>query len=115
MINPSHPGRGRGPQRSMEEATALARQWQASGQNKQAWCNAQGILRSTLISCLHRTNRQVIAAPPVSHPFIELQRRPPVAAAPRLVRLELAGSTATAELTVDDLGALIQRLSEARS
>jgi hypothetical protein len=115
MTNPSHPSRSRGPQRTLEEAAALVCQWQASGLGKQVWCNEQGILRSALNSYLHRTKRQVIAAPPVSHPFIELQRRPPVTASPRLVRLTLAGSVATAELTVDDLGMLIQRLSEARS
>ena len=115
MINPSHPILSRRSHRSLEEATALVCQWQASGLGKQAWCNGQGIPRSALNSYVHRTKQQVIAAPAASHPFIELQRRPPVTTAPRLVRLTLAGAVATAELTVDDLGALIQRLSEARS
>ena len=114
MINPSHPGRGRGPQRTLEEASALVSQWQASGLSKRAWCNDQGILPTALSSCLHRTTRQVIA-PPLAHPpFIELQRRPPHPVAPRVVRLSLAGSLATAELTIADLGALIQHLSAVR-
>ena len=117
MINLSHPSRSRsrGPQRTREEAAALVCQWQASGLSKQGWCNEQGILRSALNSYLHRTKRQVIAAPPVSQPFIELQRRPPVTVTPRMVRITLEGPVATAELTVADLGALIQHLSEARS
>lgn len=115
MINPSHPGRGRGPQRTLEEASALVCQWQASGLSKRAWCNDQGILPTALNSCLHRTKRQVIAPPPTHPPFIELQRRPPHPVAPRVVRLSFAGSLATAELTVADLGALIQHLSAARS
>lgn len=114
MINPSHPGRGRGPQRTLEEASALVCQWQASGLSKRAWCNDQGILPTALSSCLHRTKRQVIAPPPAHPPFIELQRRPAHAAAPHVVRLSLAGSLATAELTVADLGALIQHLSAVR-
>ena len=115
MINPFHPGRGRGSQRTLQEARALVFQWQASGLSKRAWCNEQGILPTALSSCLHRTTRQVIAPPPAHPPFIELQRRPPHPAAPRVVRLLLAGSLATAELSVADLAALIQRLSEVRS
>ena len=114
MINPSHPGRGRGSHRSLEEARALACQWRASGLSQRAWCNEQGVLPSALSSCLNRATRQVIAPPPAHHPFIELQRRPAHAAA-HVVRLSLAGSLATAELTVADLAALIQRLSEGRS
>jgi hypothetical protein len=114
MIIPTHPGRGRGSHRSLEEATALVCQWQASGLSKQAWCNAQGILPTALRSCLHRTKRQLIALPRAHHPFIELQRRPPPSAAPRLVRLVLARSVATAELTVEDLGTLIEHLSAGR-
>ena len=108
MINPFHPGRGRGPHRTLEEARILVCQWRASGQSKQAWCNDQGILPTALNSCLNRTQ-------PTHHPFIELQRRPPHAAAAHVVRLSLAGSLAAAELTVADLAALIQHLSEGRS
>ena len=115
MINPSHPGRGRGPQRTLEEASALVCQWQASGLSKRAWCNERGILPTALNSCLRRTKRPVIAAPPAHQPFIELQRRPAQAGAAHVVRLSLAGSLATAELTVADLAALIQHLSEVRS
>jgi hypothetical protein len=115
MIIPSHPGRGRGSHRTLDEATTLVSQWQASGLSKQAWCNEQGILPTALISCLHRIKRQVIAPSPVRHPFIEIRRCPPVTIAPRLVRLTLAGSVATAEMTVNELGALIQHLSGARS
>ena len=115
MINSFHPGRGRGPHRTLEEASALVSQWQASGLSKRAWCNEHGILLSALNSCHERTQRQVIA-PPLAHPpFIELQRSPPHPVAPRVVRLSLAGSLATAELTIADLGALIQHLSGARS
>lgn len=115
MINPTHPGRGRGPRRTLEEASDLVCQWQASGLSKRAWCTDQGILPTALNSCLHRTKRQEIAAPPAPHPFIELQRRPPQAGAAHVVRLSLAGSLATAELTVAELGALIQHLSAVRS
>ena len=114
MIIAPHPGRGRGPHRTLEEAKALVCQWQASGLSKRAWCTAQGILPTALSSCLHRTKRQVIETPPARHPFIEIQRRSPPPAASRLVRLALAGSVATAELSVDDLGALIERLSAGR-
>ena len=81
----------------------------------QAWCDQQNILRSTLSSCLRRTSQKAIAAPPVSHPFIELQRQLPKAVEPRPVRLALAGSMATAELSIDELGALILHLSQVRS
>ena len=115
MINSSHPGRGRGAQRTLEEARALVFQWQASDLSKRAWCNEQGILPSALNSCLERTTRQVIAPPPAHPAFIELQRRSPPPVAARVVRLLLAGSLATAELTIADLGALIQHLSQVRS
>ena len=115
MIIPTHPGRGRGSHRSLEEATALVCQWQASGLSKQAWCTAQGILPTALRSCLRRTTGSLIVSPPAHHPFIELQRRPPPSAPPRLIRLALAGSAATADLTVEDLGTLIERLSVSRS
>lgn len=115
MINPSHPGRGRGSHRTLDEARALVCQWRASGLSKRAWCNEQGVLPSALSSCLNRATRQVIAPPPAHHPFIELQRRPAQVAVTHVVRLSLAGSLATAELTVADLGALIQHLSEGRS
>jgi hypothetical protein len=115
MNAPAHPGRGRGPQRSLEEARHLASQWQASGLSKQAWCREQGILPSTLQSCMHRTNRAVISTSPALPPFVELQRRPAPAIEARMIRLSLAGSMATTELTIADLGALIQQLAEARS
>jgi hypothetical protein len=115
MITIPHPGRGRGSHRTLEEAAALVCQWQASGLSKQAWCNAQGILPTALRSCLHRTTGQIIPAPHAHQPFIELQRRPPPSAASSIIRLSLAGSVAVADLTVDDLGALIQRLSSART
>jgi hypothetical protein len=114
MINPFHPGRGRGSPRTLQEAGALVSQWQASGLSKRAWCNGQGILPSALNSCLHRTKRQVIAPPSAHPPFIEVQPRPPHPVAARVVRLSLAGSLATAELTIADLGALIEHLSAAR-
>jgi hypothetical protein len=112
MINSFHPGRGRGCPRTLQEASALVSQWQASGLSKRAWCNERGILPSALSSCLERTTRQVIAPPPA---FIELQRRASHPVAARVVRLLLAGSLATAELTIADLGALIHHLSESRS
>jgi hypothetical protein len=115
MNAPTHPGRGRGPQRSLDEARHLASQWQASGLSKQAWCREQGILPSTLQSCMTRTNRAVISTTPSIPTFVELQRRPAPALEARTLRLSLAGSMATAELTIADLGALIHHLSEARS
>lgn len=115
MIDTIHPGRGRGHQRSLEEAAALVHQWQASGLCRQAWCDQHGILRSTLVSCLRRTTPKGITTPSVSHPFIELQRRPPEAAPPRRIRLSLADAIATTELTIEDLGALILHLSQVRS
>ena len=115
MITAFHPGRGHGSQRSIEEANELVSQWQASGLSKQSWCSKQGILPSALNSCLHRITGPLIAASAVSHPFVELRRRSSDAVAPRMIRLTLAGSVAAAEMTIDDLGALIERLSEARS
>ena len=115
MINSFHPGRGRGSPRTLQEASALVSQWQASGLSKRAWCNEHGILPSALSSYLNRTNRQVIAPPPAHPPFIELQRRPSHPVAARVVRLLLAGSLATAELTIAELGSLIHHLSESRS
>lgn len=114
MDTPTRPGRGRGlPRRSIEEATELVRQWQASGQNQQIWCDAQGILRSALQSCLRRTLRKPASVPPVAQPFVELHRRPATPSRSPTVRLALAGSRATVELTLEDLGALILCLSEA--
>ena len=115
MITPSHPGRGRGPQRSIADAHALVSQWQASGLSKQSWCSEQGILPSALNSCQRRTKGPLIAASAVSHHFAELRRRSSDAVAPRMIRLTLAGSAATAEVTLDDLGALIERLLKVRS
>jgi len=42
------------PQRSPIEARALVIAWQASDQSKSAWCRSQGIIRTTLQSCLVR-------------------------------------------------------------
>ena len=115
MIIPSHPGRGHGHHRSLAEASALVSQWQASGLSKHAWCKEHGILPTALGSYLNRIKRRAITASSVSYPFIEIQRRAPPLATPRLIRLALSGSVATAELTIDDLGTLIERLSSARS
>lgn len=40
--------------RTLSEARDLVSAWKASGQNKEAWCRSQGILRSTLQSCMIR-------------------------------------------------------------
>ena len=40
--------------RTLSEARDLVAAWKASGQNKEAWCRSQGILRSALFSCLYR-------------------------------------------------------------
>jgi hypothetical protein len=110
-----HPGRGHGVKRTLEEAAALARQWQSSGQSKQAWCAERGILLSTLSSCLRRIRQREEKAPSTRpHTFIELQHVPSTAAV-RPIRLTLAGGSAIAEVTVEELSALIERLAERQS
>jgi len=47
--------------RTLAEAGELVATWKASGQTKGAWCQAQGLLRSTLQSCLQRVEAKDLA------------------------------------------------------
>jgi hypothetical protein len=49
--------------RSLDEAHDLAAAWRASGETKAAWCRSQGVLCSTLHSCLVRVQHPAVAAP----------------------------------------------------
>ena len=44
--------------RTLNEAHELVAAWKSSGQNKEAWCRSQGILRSSLLSCLSRVEER---------------------------------------------------------
>ena len=57
--------------RSIAEARELVAAWKASGQNKEAWCRTQGILRSALLSCLYRV--EALDRPPEKSGFIEVR------------------------------------------
>lgn len=60
--------------RTLTEACDLVAAWRASGQNKEAWCRSQGVLRSALMSCLYRVDNMHAGA--IASPgFIEI--RPP--------------------------------------
>jgi len=83
--------------RSAEEAAALVADWQASGQNKEAFCRHRGIVRSTLSSCLLRVTGGGRASAPAG--FVE--RLPPsdpvglsldVGGGMRLIGLDLASA-----------------------
>lgn len=65
--------------RTLSEARYLVAAWKASGQNKEAWCRSQGILRSALMSCLYRVDN-LHAVGTASPGFIEI--RPPTEVAP---------------------------------
>lgn len=64
--------------RTLSEARDLVAAWRASGQNKEAWCRSQGILRSALISCLYRVEDR--GSSPAG--FIELKPAHAKSAAP---------------------------------
>lgn len=65
--------------RTLAEASDLVAAWKASGQNKEAWCRTQGILRSALMSCLYRVDN-LHAGDTASPGFIEI--RPPTESNP---------------------------------
>jgi ABC-type protease/lipase transport system fused ATPase/permease subunit len=72
--------------RTLNEAHELVAAWKASGQNKEAWCRSQGILRSALLSCLYRVEER--ARDPAPAGFIEVL--PPSAAAAAVASPPLA-------------------------
>lgn len=45
---------GRRRHRTLDEARALSAAWRSSGMSKEGWCREQGLLRSSLESCLTR-------------------------------------------------------------
>lgn len=57
--------------RTLAEAGELVAAWKASGQTKGAWCQAQGLLRSTLQSCQQRVEAKDLAPD-----FIEIRPAP---------------------------------------
>ena len=48
--------------RSLNEARDLVAAWRASGEIKAAWCRSQGVLCSTLHSCLVRVQQPAVVA-----------------------------------------------------
>lgn len=90
--------------RTLSEARELVAAWKASGQNKEAWCRSQGILRSALLSCLYR----VEARGPEPAGFIEL--KPAVPAAPSAVVLELGHGLRVVGLDAAGVVALVLAL-----
>lgn len=57
--------------RNLEEASDLVAAWRASGETKAAWCRSQGVLCSTLHSCLVRVQQpEVAASSPAASGFI---------------------------------------------
>lgn len=63
--------RPRRRRRTMSEARDLVSAWRSSGQPKESWCRTQGILRSTLLSCLSRVDEA--DRTPSSSGFIEVR------------------------------------------
>lgn len=95
--------------RTLSEARDLVAAWKASGQNKEAWCRSQGILRSTLQSCMIRIEER--GSEPVG--FIEVkpaQRNPVATSAPSPVILELGHDLRVIGLDAAGLAALVRAL-----
>ena len=112
--SPSGPGRR--PHRTLAEARELVAAWRSSGQKKESWCRAQGLLRSTLSSCLQRVEYADGASRPVGS-FIAVRpprcRRPTsVAASPALptIAIELPDGILITGLDASGAALLIGQL-----
>lgn len=103
------PARPRRRIRSLSEARELVASWQASGQNKEAWCRSQGILRSALLSCLYRVEERG----PSPAGFIELkpaQAEPVTMSAPSALVLELGHGLRVVGLDAAGVVSLVRAL-----
>jgi hypothetical protein len=98
-------------QRSLSEARALVSAWQASSQSKSSWCRAQGVLETTLQSCLTRVRRAdgtglgsgfIAVCPP-------RQVMPSVAGE---LRIDLGGVMQLLGLHLDDVAQVLRALRE---
>ena len=88
--------------------------WQASDQRKSAWCRSQGIIGTTLESCLVRIRRA--DAQVRSSGFIAVH--PPrmfVREAVSAVRIELGGGVQILGLTLAEVALVLRDLREERS
>jgi hypothetical protein len=95
--------------RTLSEARELVAAWKASGQNKEAWCRSQGILRSALLSCLYRVEERG----PSPAGFIELKpakAKPAVPEAPSALVLELGHGLRVVGLDAAGVVALVLAL-----
>lgn len=96
--------------RSADEASALVAAWQASGLTKEAFCRSQGMLRSTLSSCLLRTRGRG-SSPLAPAGFVEI--RPATAGREGLV-LDLGDGLRVVGLDVASVTALVTALRTGR-
>ena len=106
MIDPAHPRRRI---RTLSEARDLVAAWKASGQNKEAWCRSQGVLRSALISCLYRVEERG----PTPAGFIEVkpaQAKPVAPSVPSALVLELGYGLRVVGLDAAGVVALVRAL-----
>ena len=106
--------------RTFAEARDLVAAWKASGQNKEAWCRSQGILRSALMSCLYRVEARDDAV--ASPGFIEIRPPTAVAAAPasppppaQSIILELGSGMRVLGMDVAQVADLVRALRQERA
>lgn len=99
--------------RSLDEARELVARWRASGSGKEAWCRAQGILRSTLQSALLRVEPRLEGANDArpGGSFIAVRCGEPEALAATVsVTLDLGGGVRALGLDAAGLAALVRAL-----
>jgi hypothetical protein len=102
--------------RSLDEARDLVAAWRTSGESKAAWCRSQGVLCSTLHSCLVRNERSEVAVPsPGSSGFIAVQPPCPAEPASGELCLEIGSDVRVLGLDLPDLIAVLGALREGRA
>jgi hypothetical protein len=99
--------------RTLDEAQVLVGAWKASGQNKEAWCRSQGILRSALQSCLYRVGERRPSPGPTG--FIEVRPSSAVDAPLAGLVLELGHGMRVVGLDRDGVLSVIRALHQEAS
>jgi hypothetical protein len=99
--------------RSLDEARDLVVAWRTSGESKAAWCRSQGVLCSTLHSCLARIQPSEVAVPsPASSGFIAVQPPCPAEPASGELCLEIGSDVRVRGLDLPGLVAVLRALRE---
>jgi hypothetical protein len=102
--------------RSLDEARDLVAAWRTSGESKAAWCRSQGVLCSTLHSCLARIQQREVTGPFLRSPgFIAVHPPRPAEPASGELCLEIGSDVRVLGLDLPGLVAVLGALREGRA